>query len=400
MRLLEPKIKAAILHPEEEVRVAAVSYFSGSLSRDETIMFVVIKAVEMYGRHQAFRILRAAEHLAQTPATVEWLVRELRRGYDLADLDEDNYRFAVALVLFHARPEVLLQRKGFIIALPMFPDELRGPLDERLDMFSWDWDQGWAALEALGQDTMRRGGFTQNDVRYAHRIIGSLARHRTTKADYVLSLLHRPGSAARKERLSWLEPLIVNLAGAMRLEAGVLLLLRRLNAKDLGVEHESITALVRISTDAVVRAIAHRWRVAETGFRAAAADVLESIHTDLCVGFCQRFLLAEQDAETKLLLAHALLSQFAEEGVEPVRQLVLGHDDELTPDGLDIRYRLVVTCSIMGMSFPEYKKWREDAVADNWGLGDYRPPRLADSFRPDQPGADRSRNGKRYPWMQ
>lgn len=398
MRLLEAKITAAILHPEEEVRVAAVSYFSGSFSQDETIMPAVIKAVEMYGRDKAFRILRAAESLAQTEATVEWLVRELRRGYDLADLDEDNYRFALALILYHARPEVLLQRKGFIIALPMFPDELRGPLDERLDMLSWDWDRGWAELEALGQDTMRRGGFTHNEVRYAHRIIGSFARHRTTKADYVLSLLHRPGRVARNGLLKWIEPLIVNLAGAMRLEAGVLLLLQRLNAKDIGLSDESITALVRIGTDAVVRAIADWWREADTGFRAAASDVLESIHTDLCVAYCQRFFCFEEDAETKLLLAHAMLSQFVEEDVEPVRQLVLGPDEALTPDGFDIRCRLVVACAITGASFPEYKKWYGDAMANNWGLGDYRQPRLADSFRPDQHGPERSRDGKRHRW--
>jgi hypothetical protein len=149
VRLLEPKVKAAILHPEEEVRVTAVSCFSGSFSQNETIMPLVVQAVETYGREKAFRILRAAESLAQTPATVEWLVGELRWKCDLADVDEDNYRFAVALILYHAAPEVLLKRKAFILALPMFPDELRGPFDERLDMLSWDWDRGWAALEAL-----------------------------------------------------------------------------------------------------------------------------------------------------------------------------------------------------------------------------------------------------------
>ena len=174
MRCREATIKAAILHPEEEVRLAAVSYFSGSYSRDETVMPLVIRAVETYGRDKAFRILRAAESLVQTEPTVEWIIRELRRSYDLADVDEDNYRFAIALILYHARPEVLLQRKGFIIALPMFPDELRGPLDERLNMLCWDWDRGWTALEVLGQVTMRRGRFTRNDVRFAHHIVGSL----------------------------------------------------------------------------------------------------------------------------------------------------------------------------------------------------------------------------------
>ena len=399
MRLLEPKIKAAILHPEEEIRVTAVSYFSGSFSQDETIMPLVIQAVETYGRDKAFRTLRAAESLAQTHATVEWLVRELRREYDLADLDEDNYRFAIALILYHAGPEVLLQRKGFIIALPMFPDQLRGPLDERLDMLSWDWDRGWAALEALGQATMRRGGFTHNDVRHAHHIVGSLARHHVAKATCVFDLLQSLHQGGAEAWLRWLEPLVVNLAGVMRLESAVPLLVERLHADNLNVNDEAITALIRINTDAVVEAIADEWEDADTGFQAAASDVLEHIHTDLCAKSCLAFFAAEENPDTRLSLAHAVLPQFVEEGIEAVRQLVLGHDEELTPDGFDIRYRLVVACSIMGALFPEYKEWHEDAEANNWGLGDYRPPRLADSFRPDQPGPKRSRNGKRHRWM-
>ncbi len=415
MRLLDAKIKAAILHPEEEVRVTAVSYFSRSFSQDETVMPLVIQAVETYGRERAFHILRAAESLAQTPATVEWSVGELRRSYDLADVDEDNYRFAVALILYRAAPEVLLRRKGLILALPMFPDELRGPLDERLDVLSWDWDRGWAALEALGQDTMRRGGFTLKDVRYAHHIVGSLARHRATRASSVLSLLHRnvslyllllSGAArassvlgslqvthpdAAEALLRWLDPLVVNLAGAMRLESAVPLLVERLHADNLSVNDEAITALIRIDTDAVVRVIADEWEDAGTGFRAGASDVLEHTHSDLCAQTCLAFLAAEKNPDTRLSLAHAVLSQLVEEGVEPVRQLVLGHDGDLIPNGLDVRYRLVVACTMMGVPFPEQKKWRADAVVNHWGLGDYRPPRLADRFRPDQPGAMRTR---------
>ena len=81
--------------------------------------------------------------------------------------------------------------------------------------------------------------------------------------------------------------------------------------------------------------------------------------------------------------------------IEPVRQLVLEHGGA-TPNGLDIRYRLVAACMIMGVFFPEYERWYEDAVANNWGWGNYIPPRLADSFRPNQPGPRRPWNGKRH----
>jgi hypothetical protein len=178
----------------------------------------------------------------------------------------------------------------------------------------------------------------------------------------------------------------------MRLESAVPLLVARLCAENSNVNDEAITALIRINTDAVARAIANGWADAGRGFRSGASDVLEHVHSDLCAETCLAFFAAEEDPGTRLSLAHAALSQFVEEGLEPVRQLVLGHDEDLTPDGFDIRYRLVITCAMMGLSFPEYRKWYRDAVANNWGLGDYRPPPLADRFCPDQPAPERSRD--------
>ena len=96
---------------------------------------------------------------------------------------------------------------------------------------------------------------------------------------------------------------------------------------------------------------------------------------------CLRFFAEEEDSAVKLSLAHAVLSHFNEEGIDPLRQLARG---KLTPNGLDIRYRLVAASTIMGVSFPEYESWYQAAVADNWGLGDYTPPRLADSFGLDR----------------
>lgn len=397
MRLLEPAIKAAILHPEEEVRLTAAAYFSGSFSQDETIMPLIVQAVERHGRDKAFRILRDVERLPQTLATIDWLIGELRRDYDLDDLDDDNYRFAVALLLYHASPELLLQRRAAIAALLTLPDQLREPLDERLKMLPWNWDRGWGALEALGQDALRRGGFSHNDVRYAQRIVEALARHRASRANFVLRQLQRDDAANSTASWKWLEPLIVNLAGAMRLELAIPMLVERLSDDSISVSDESITALIRIGADAVVRAIVDRWPEADAGFRAAAADVLEHIHTDLCAEHCLRLFTAEEDVAAKLSLAHAVLGQFVDEGLEPVRRLVLGRDDALTPDDLDVRYRLVAVCMIMGASFPEFANWHADAVADNWGLGDYTPLRLADSFPPDQARPTRSKdgNGKR-----
>jgi hypothetical protein len=69
MRLSEATIKQSILHPEEEVRLTALSYFSRSDSDNDSIMPLVVKAIEAHGRSHAFRILRDAEGLTQSPSS-------------------------------------------------------------------------------------------------------------------------------------------------------------------------------------------------------------------------------------------------------------------------------------------------------------------------------------------
>lgn len=66
MRLPEQMIRRAIQHPEQEVRLTALSYFTGAFDRDATIMSLAIKAVEKYGRENAFRTLRRDDLLSQT----------------------------------------------------------------------------------------------------------------------------------------------------------------------------------------------------------------------------------------------------------------------------------------------------------------------------------------------
>ncbi len=67
MRFPEPQIKAAIIHPEEEIREQALHFYSDVCSRDQSVMLLVIEAVKQYGREKAFSILRDAEHLRIRP---------------------------------------------------------------------------------------------------------------------------------------------------------------------------------------------------------------------------------------------------------------------------------------------------------------------------------------------
>jgi len=380
MRLPVEKIKAAILHPEEEVRLTAVRYFVESSSGDASIMPLVIQAVEQYDHGSAFRILRGAGDLVQTAATLDWLIQELRRDYDLQLVSDDNHRFALALVVLKAPVDLLVARKAEIDALSCFPDELRGPLDERIEMATWTWEQAWQALEAFGRRTMRGRGFTLNECRYADRILEALARH-PDQASWVLGWLDR--RAGENDRLAaWLETEVIRLAGALRLEGAIPLLIETLGCEKVMLSDSASRALRYFGSDAVVTAIAAGWWERDEDYRGAAADVLEKIHTDLCVEKCLEFLAAEDDPDTALTLGRAVLSHFALEAVEPVRELVVGADEELSPEENDLRYFLTATATIMGAEFSEYAAWYRDALESSWGWGSYERGRMSDNFRP------------------
>ena len=386
MRYPESEIKEAIRHAEEEVRLTALGYFVDSFIDDESIMPLVIEVVEKYGRKSAFRVLRDAERLPQSEASLNWLVSELRRDYDLSDIGQDNYRFAIGLAVLAAPHDLLAQRGGEIFECTAFPTELRQTLEELMEMASWDWQTGWGAFTAFGDNLMEKGQLSQNDFRRLHRFIKSLARFRDDGADQILALLQRRYRGTNELVMDWMEPWVVELAGHMRLKDAIPFIIERIFEDDDAVRDECGIALAKIGGDEVVKAIADVWWDSDEEFCGIATDGLGHIHTDLCAEKCLEFLAKEENFETQLMLGHAVLSQFAVDGIEPVRRLVLGDDDDLEPDQFDLRYKLIATATAMGTSFPEYLEWHKDALETNYGWHDYEPMRIAENFRADSIG--------------
>lgn len=70
MRFPESKIKEAIVHPDPEIRDRATGYFARSYSQDVSLMAQVIKAVETYGRQDAYRLIGLSRDLRQTEESI------------------------------------------------------------------------------------------------------------------------------------------------------------------------------------------------------------------------------------------------------------------------------------------------------------------------------------------
>src|SRR4051812_7564794 len=116
MRLPEAKIKEAILHPEKLVRQEALLHFSESFTQDTEVMSLAIKAIETYGRKNAFLYTHMLIELAQTETTVDWAIRELNRNDD----PDDDYSFSIPRLLINADRQLLIPRANDILQAPGF----------------------------------------------------------------------------------------------------------------------------------------------------------------------------------------------------------------------------------------------------------------------------------------
>lgn len=381
-RLAEEKIKAAIQHPEQEVRLTALRYFADSFSRDESVMPLVVQAVETYGIEESFGMLRAADRLPQTDQTIDWLLRELRRDdLDLEDVRHDNYRFAIGLIVCEADPGLVAKRHREITETPLFPVELSTSLREVCEAASWDWGRVWQEFLGFSSELSRNDMWSPSDHHRVHRLIRLLARHPEGEKQ-VLALLQRRGHGVDSSLAEWIDADVIDLAGFMRLEAAIPHIVERAHLAEDDIADHCGDALGRIGTDAAAKAIAADWDCGDYHFQNIMTSALEKIHTDFCAQLCLEFLHVERYSEVSLELGNAVLSHFLTEGILPVRQLVLGDDDDLIPDQHDLRSRLVATATIMGATFPEYEAWHDDAVKTNYGWHGYEPTRIAENFGP------------------
>ena len=360
MRYPEAKIKEAILHPDIEIRDRAVSYFAKSCSSDLTIMPLVIKAVETYGReNDAYRLIGLSRDLPQSEDTIAWVIDEL----DDPQSDQyENYTYNLSMVLAKADPAVLLSRESAILEARHFSPALHVFFTERLRMLSWDMATCWQRLEEFCEEGKDKQDTREINIGYANRIVEALARYGEECEEKVRILLSQKVDDYSNNPMKWLEPLAVRLAGEARLESTIPLLIAKLHEDDILLGDECLQALTQIGTLAVLQAVAEAYPEAPHYFRLCASEPLEHIHSDLAVKKCLLLLPQEKEWDLKKHLAHSLLSHFPQEGVEAVRQMLVGR--ELDFDDRHLRNYLVETCTIMGERFPEYDEWLAEEKAE------------------------------------
>jgi SEC-C motif len=354
MRLSEDQIERGLLHADKNVRFACLGYFADCFSRNRKVMPVVIEALEHFGRADAFTYTHPVAGLAQTEETIRWVVGELNDRPRNTD-PERNYAKSLGRLLCHADPTLLLPHEKAILGSPGFSPEFVKPFTYGLELSTWAGDALWRELETICEEG--RDKVYTRDVRYheAKQIVEALAREGERHAERMMSLLRTEVGDYEDDPMKWMESLVVSLAGGLRHEPAVPLIVGKLHREGEVSSEECHCALVKIGTDSVVRTILRDYPTAGGHFRLYAPGVLGHIHTDLAVAACIQLLGEERDLEQQNWLAQSLVGHFSHEGNEVARGVLL-EDSYL----FDLKCALVPACTLTGQDFPELDQWRKE----------------------------------------
>jgi hypothetical protein len=362
VRYPEDKIKEAILHPDLDVRDTAIRYFYSSTSPDYTLMPLAIRAIEQYGRTKTFSFTHYLNLLPQTEQTIGWVIAELQRDCEGRPEERHFYYVNLSRLLCHADIRLVAQHAPDILHAPHFDSKERTAFQERLEMFGWNAERCWQELRRYCEDNNDKNNIEEFDLGHAQRIVEALARQPHDYQGQIVALLAETVRDFRHDARKWLQPLMANLAGELRLHAAIPPLVGNLGHPYSFLADQSMFALAKIGSNDVLAAVCDQFPHGSRDFRLWASDLLCKIHLDTTVQRVLRLLPGETDLAVRLNLCEALLDHFSDEGIEPARRLI--KEQQLTPDLRRLRSSLIAVCKIIGSRFPEFDVWQEQANRD------------------------------------
>lgn len=356
-RLSDEQIKEAILHPDANVRFAAVQYFSDCNISDPSIMLVAIEAFERFGRTRAFLHCPPIVNLTQTESTIRWAVEELKSQPRHTE-SEGTYLHYMSRLLVKADPRLVQPFEKDILAAPGFEPELGDRLARRLKMSGWGEEALWRELDAIcdeGKNETYTGDIRWNEAKDTVEELGRRGDGSSARILEVLEQEDKDYGEYENTSLFWKAPLMAKLAGELQFRPAIPLIVDMLHIDDEVMNGECIEALVKYGSNDVIRAVHGDYPTAEWHFRLYASTVLGGIHTDLAVEVLIELLSHERDGDLHNFLAQALVAHYSTEGNEVARKVLLQH-----PRRSDLRTQLLTACTLMGQDFPELTHWRRE----------------------------------------
>ena len=355
-------------------------------------MPLVIQAIQRYGWRDALSDYVVLEGIVHTSETLSWVLDELNQR-----TDGDEFASELSLLVSQADPNLLSRYRAQIESTRGLDAEGRRVARDRIRLLSKRAEACWQELENLCEQEKDQDYFSSVRLDEAYCLIEAIAgRGPEELGDRVMKALEQTGSDNDNGAMLWMEVFAVRLAGGLRLVDTVPRILDKLREDDEWLDEECMWALTKMGTDEVVTAVASLFPPELPHIPSYAAGVLGRIHTDVSIQTCLDLFHQADDFDHKVLLGQSLLSNFAEAGVGPVRQLIL--DAPPTRDVVELRKYLVITCTLLETELPELEEWETERDRDEAFSRQWQTPEFQVTQSLPEPTVSERRRDKRIPF--
>ena len=294
--------------------------------------------------------------LVQTDETFLWFVDQLEETGAPASRLEQYHRLRIATAIAASRDASLLQRHYQRISLlPEFTDTVKTQVEHRIELLALDSPEIWRRLETFCEKNKHKDSIEDRGRLHAYRLVETLGGHGDS-ASRTLAILSRRIDNVKGHPMLWMEPLAIRLAGELRLQDAIGLLITKLHedGDDL-VNEEAIRALKLIGGESVLEGILQAFPTAPWHFQFHSSCVLGNLRADQTAARCLELHTSARfadDIHEQLLLA--VLKNFSQDGIEPARQWTLRHGGELYDE-------LLAVAILAGVTFPELSEWMDES---------------------------------------
>lgn len=389
MRLTAEQIRQGMLHEDPDVRQACLEYFSGAYSSDESVMPAVIQAVEEYGLG-AFPYPGSVERLAQSDATIDWLVRSIREQpvsdhvdsdeeededeeYDEFDddgstTDRDDFR---QRILRHASIRLVSRHRDEVLSVA--DEESREAIQRRLEFLALSPDELWQQFRSICA-MHRLDDWSAFPRVLVDDLVNAIVEVGAVPIDDLMKLLQTEISDDDGIGLGWMEAFLIRASGQFRHEPVLPILVDKLRLDADLLSPELEVALIRLGTEDVVRTIAELFPHEEWHWQLFASFALGGIHSDQAIQAGLTLLQNDSiDEEIRQFLAHGLVRQFSTECLEAVANYVDSRADWLQNDEWEETFQLMkIAANLLGVDMiHRIDIWQQEldeslASSDEW----------------------------------
>ena len=355
MRLTAEQVRQGLLHDDLGVRQQCLAYFTDMWSRDESVMTIVTHVIDARGP-DAFEFFHRIDQLAQSDATIEWVIRSLRQAPE----------FFTDRMISDFRPRILTGAKGELLArhrddvLSVLPTDDHESVNRRLQFLGESPATLWERLEATAEQHKSAAEWRDFPHAEVDDLVTCLAELGSIPIDRMMELLQTEVADDEDSAVFWLRSKLVTLAGLIRHEPVLPVLIKMLRVDHDALSEESQTAMIRLGTDDVIRAIEATFLEEEWHWQLYASSVFGHIHSDETFRAATGLLHVDSlDEDIRQNLSHGLACQFSTEGLETVGKYLDTLDDWLDdPEWTGTLSAMQATSKLLQINWPQLDDWQ------------------------------------------